>query len=76
MFDRKEDYQDVPLRDQTRHTRRDDVDCTAYPAELQDYCSLLYGDGEDYHGVPLKYDEITGVDAVQSSQIGWNARRS
>lgn len=74
MFDRKEDYQDVPLLGQTRHTRRN-VDCSDYPGEVQDFCYLTYGDGDDYPDAPLNYDEIKGVDDVQSSQTGWNARR-
>lgn len=75
MFDRKEDYQDVPLRDQTRFTRRDD-DCSSYPAELQILCYSTYGDDEDYSDGQLNDDEIIGTDNFDSSQTGWNARRS
>lgn len=76
MFDRKEDYPDVPLRDQTRFTRRDG-DCSSYPAELQLSCESFYGgDDEDYSNAPLDADEIIGTDNFDSSQIGWNARRS
>lgn len=75
MFDRKEDYQDVPLRDQTRFTRRDD-DCSSYPAELQIPCYYLYGDEEDDFNGPLNKDDIIGTDNFDSSQTGWNALRS
>lgn len=75
MFDRKDDYQDVPLHDQTRHTRRD-VDCSNYPIEVQEFCYSTYGDGEDYSDAPLNFNEIIGVDSVHSSQTGRNTRRS
>lgn len=75
MFDRKEDYLDVPLRDQTRFTRRDD-ECSSYPAELQIFCYSTYGDDEDYSDGQLNDDEIIGTDNFDSSQTGWNARRS
>lgn len=75
MFDRKEDYQGVPLRDQTRFTRRDD-ECSSYPAELQFSCYWFYGDDEDYSNAPLDANDIIGTDKFDSSQTGWNARRS
>ena len=75
MFDRKEDYQDVPLHDQTRFTRRDG-DCSSYPVELQISCYSIYGDEEDYSNGPWNDDEIIGTDNFGSSQTGWNALRS
>lgn len=88
MFDssRKVDNQDpapLPLHLQTRHhARRRDADCSTYPPELQIFCFSLYGDGggEDYYysdtptdTPPLKFDEVIGIDNLDSSQIGWTA---
>lgn len=76
MFDRKDENQDLPLRVQARHARRD-ADCSIYPLELQLPCFSIYGDGEDYFdtptNTPLNFDDIIGVDNFQSSQTGWTA---
>lgn len=73
MFDRKQDYQDIPLRVQTRHTKRD-ADCSTFPPELEDYCYLIYGYEEDLSDTPLDYNnDVIVVDDLRSSQSGWNA---
>lgn len=77
--DENQDLPPLPLHLQTRHHARPrrDADCSTYPPELQIFCFSVYGD--DYYSdeptdtPPLKFDEVIGIDNLDSSQTGWTA---
>lgn len=79
--DENQNLPPLPLHLQTRHharpRRRDAAECSTYPPELQIFCYSVYGD--DYYSdeptdtPPLKFDEVIGIDNLDSSQTGWTA---